>query len=397
MDTRTALRLSRNTTLRRGALLRRTHMETAIASPLRAFITDAIRIFGFQKMPFVHRADRLASERRHCRTFRTSKCIGEPFEAEPCRMPTCNKKIHRVDHRHGRMTARRIVARIRNSQGGLMMFHRFLLILALLIPADRALALDCGGATQSCIVADGEYHIAIPDGWQGGPAVMHLHGYGGSGAKAIGRKDFVERFTSRGYALIAPNALPWDEGKPRDWAVRDGWLIYPRRDVLFLRAVLADAVMHFDVDPNRLLLTGFSRGGSMVWDMACHAPDFARAYAPAAGGFWLPMPENCTGPASILHVHGFADATVPLEGRSIHSEEYEITIRQADIWEGLQLWRRENSCPSNPAEHEISDGIWRKRWKCEDGSLALALHKGKHGLPPGWTSMVLDWFESLDN
>ena len=276
------------------------------------------------------------------------------------------------------------------------MFHRLVLILALFIPADRVLSLDCGSASLPCSVTAGEYFIAVPDGWQGGPAVMHLHGYGGSGAKVIGRKGFVEQFTSRGYALIAPSALPWDEGKPRDWAVRDGWLIYPRRDMLFLREVRADAVTRAGVDPKRLLLTGFSRGGSMVWDMACHAPGFVRAYAPVAGGFWLPMPKDCTGPANMLHTHGFADPVVPMEGRSIHSDAYEITIRQADIWEGLQLWRRENSCPSNPAEHEISDGIWRKRWKCEDGSLELVLHKGKHGMPKGWASIVLDWFETLD-
>ena len=224
---------------------------------------------------------------------------------------------------------------------------------------------------------------------------MHLHGYASSGGKIIGREGFVKRFTKRGYALIAPTALPWDNGKPNDWAVRDGWTIYPRRDVVFLREVLADAVERAGVDPSRLLLTGFSRGGSMVWDVACHAPDFARAYAPAAGGFWLPMPKACAGPANILHVHGFADKMVPMEGRTWRNEEYQFTISQADIWEGLQLWRRQNGCPSNAAHHETSDGIWRKRWECDDGSVELVLHKGKHGLPKGWTSIVLNWFEGL--
>lgn len=224
---------------------------------------------------------------------------------------------------------------------------------------------------------------------------MHLHGYAGSGAKIIRRDGFVKSFTSRGYALIAPTALPWGEGKPNDWGVRGGWLIYPRRDALFLREVLADAVARAKVDPDRLLMTGFSRGGSMVWDVACHAPDLARAYAPAAGGFWQPMPGECRGPANILHVHGFADPTVPMEGRTWRNEEYQFTLSQADIWEGLRLWRRENRCPSNAAEHEISEGLWRKRWACEERSLELVLHRGKHGLPPGWADTVLDWFERL--
>lgn len=278
----------------------------------------------------------------------------------------------------------------------LTMLIRFLLTLALLTTGNGALSLACGGPDQPCTIGSGSYHIVLPEGWQGGPAVMHLHGYGGSGHKVISRKSFVKRLTDRGYAVIAPTALPWADGKPNDWAVRDGWLIYPRRDILFLRDVLADATTRAGIDPDRVLLTGFSRGGSMVWDVACHAPDLASAYAPAAGGFWHPMPTACTGPAKILHTHGFADTTVPLEGRSLHNEALQMTISQADIWQGLQLWRRENRCRENAAEHQILDGKWRKTWTCADGALTLILHKGKHGLPKGWTTDVLDWFEALD-
>ena len=100
------------------------------------------------------------------------------------------------------------------------MFYRFVLIVVALLTGGPALALDCGGETQPCRIADGEYHVALPPGWQGGPAVMHLHGYGGSGAKVMRNKGFVERFTARGYAVIAPTALPWHEDKPTDWSGR---------------------------------------------------------------------------------------------------------------------------------------------------------------------------------
>jgi len=275
------------------------------------------------------------------------------------------------------------------------MFYRFALIVVALLTAARALALDCGGEINPCKVAAGEYRLALPVGWQGGPAVMHLHGYGGSGRKVILNEGFVGRLTERGYAVIAPTALPWRENKPNDWAVRDGDT-YPRDDIGFLRDVLADAVAHAGVDRDRVLLSGFSRGGSMVWDVACLAPNFAHGYAPVSGGFWLPMTEDCAGPVHMLHTHGFADEVVPLEGRGIQSSESGELFIQGDILEGLQLWRRENGCPSNPAEHEVTDELWRKRWNCELGGLELVLHKGRHGLPKGWTQIALDWFESLD-
>ena len=269
------------------------------------------------------------------------------------------------------------------------------LVLLSLLTAGPALALDCGSDADPCEIGGGHYHLAVPAGWTGGPAVMHLHGFGGSGRKVIRNQGFVTQFTTRGYAVIAPTALPWRENKPNDWAVSDGDT-YPRDDVLFLRDVLDDAEARASLDRDRLLLTGFSRGGSMVWDLACLAPGFARAFAPVSGGFWLPMPEDCAGPVDMLHTHGFADKVVPLEGRGIHSSESGELFVQGDVWQGLQLWRSENGCSSNAAEHVVNEEVWRKRWNCERGGLELALHKGGHGLPNGWIQMVLDWFESLE-
>ncbi|MBY6067754.1 polyhydroxybutyrate depolymerase [Leisingera aquaemixtae] len=261
------------------------------------------------------------------------------------------------------------------------------------VPAVPSGAADCGGETP-CKTESGAYHMALPDGWQGGPAVIYLHGYGGSGAKVVANKGFIGAFTARGYAVIAPNGLPWQPGKPSDWSVRDGWNTYPRNDAAFLREVLADAEARAGVDPGRVLLAGFSRGGSMVWEMACLAPDFAAGYAAVSGGFWLPMSRTCKGPVQLLHIHGFADKVVPLEGRAIQGSVADIV--QADIWEGLQLWRRQNGCPSNAAGHEMEDRVWRKRWDCGSGGLELILHKGGHGLPKGWSAMALDWFESRE-
>ena len=277
------------------------------------------------------------------------------------------------------------------------MLNKIAAVFALLLLSGEVFALDCGEKASPCMIDTGEYHITLPDEWQGGPAVVHLHGYGGTGAKVIGNKDFVEQFTERGYAFVAPTALPWLENKPADWSVRDGWNTYPRSDVSFLRDVLADIAVRANVDPDRVLLTGFSRGGSMVWEVACLSPNLAHGYAPASGGFWLPATEDCLGPVHMLHTHGFADKVVPLEGRKIHSEEFNVTITQADIWQGLAVWRRENNCPNNAAEHELADSVWRKSWRCEVGSLELILHKGGHGYPAGWSTMVLDWFEGLDN
>ncbi|MEQ8654623.1 MAG: hypothetical protein RIC87_19305 [Kiloniellales bacterium] len=276
------------------------------------------------------------------------------------------------------------------------MFYRWGLPLFALLFAMGAQALDCGGESEPCVIAGGAYHIAVPSGWQSGPAVIYLHGFGGTGAQVIRNKGFVKGFTDRGYAVIAPTALPLDGNRATDWAVRDGDS-YARDDSRFLHDVLADAVTRAGVNPDQLLLSGFSRGGSMVWEVACLTPDFALAYAPVSGGFWLPKRLDCAGPVHLLHTHGFADKTVPLEGRSLNDSVTGQEYIQDDIWEGLGLWRQENACVDAPSEVVIAEGLWRRRWGCSDGSLALILHKGGHGRPKDWTAMTLDWFESLDN
>lgn len=264
-----------------------------------------------------------------------------------------------------------------------------LILLALCAPLS---AVACG-RDSDCPVADGSYRIALPEGWTGGPALLHLHGWGASSASVMGNGGFLGPILARGYAVIAPLGLRWQGGDgPRDWSVADG--TPPRRDeAAFFGAVLADAATRHGVAEDRVLMTGFSRGGSMVWDIACRRPGLAPAYAPIAGGFWKPLPEACAGPARLFHTHGFADSVVPLEGRRIPIESPEIT--QGDIHAGLALLRGAAGCPPNAAGHEIGAVLWQKRWACEAGALTLALHAGGHVVPKGWAAAALDWFEAL--
>lgn len=252
---------------------------------------------------------------------------------------------------------------------------------------------SCGGIGAPCTVDGGIYHAALPETPAGAPMVLWLYGFGGSAEKVVGNTGFTGRFTGRGYAVIAPDALPFQDDGPRAWGFRAGW-DFPRDDVAYLGAVLDDAAARFGLDRTRVLAAGFSIGGSMVWDLACLAPDAAAGYAPISGGFWEPMATECAGPVHMLHTHGFTDRTVPLEGRPIGDGDFHS--QQGDIWAGLALWRRTLGCGTRADEAETDDRFWRKIWSdCDAGSLTLVLHGGGHGIPEGWTAMALDWFEAL--
>ena len=275
-----------------------------------------------------------------------------------------------------------------------MRFLKTILALTLSAVLTSGAAMACGGPGDACEVELGSYFAIVPDGPGAHPAVVFLHGGGGWGSRIFKqRQQMAKDFTDRGYVVIAPN------GKKRPGSTfGPGWAFIPqfephRDDLAFVRQVLSDAGSRFGIDRDRVLLTGYSIGGSQVSYLACKAPDLAAAYAPVAGGFWRPHPEDCAGPVKLLHTHGWRDQTVPMEGRPIPR----FGVTQGDIFETLAQWRVENGCAKFRPDKFITDGpFWRRIWThCENGALELALHPGGHGVPDAWPTLAIDWFENV--
>lgn len=272
---------------------------------------------------------------------------------------------------------------------------RAIFALALCLFAMPALARPaCGDPAGECPVAHGFYRLSLPGETEGGlaPAVVYLHGWGGSSAGVMRNAAMRNALVARGYALIVPEGARTVPGrKQRSWGIRNG-RTYARDDMAFLADVLDDAARR-GVDRTRILMTGFSVGGSMVWDIACHAPQTARAYAPIAGAFWEPLPEGCAGGADLFHTHGWGDRVIPLEGRSVAGG----SITQGDTFASLKILRAANGCEiEQPDVSETEpNGIWRRIWdSCSGGRIELMLHPGSHGTPKIWLTRALDWFEA---
>jgi polyhydroxybutyrate depolymerase len=254
---------------------------------------------------------------------------------------------------------------------------------------------SCGTDPNPCTVPLGTYHIALPETPRAGkPSVIFLHGAGGKGMDARANTGMSNAMLKRGYALIGADGLP------RPGKFGTGWYFHPdfprkRDEVAFFQQIKQDVASRFGLNPDKILLAGFSVGGSMVSYVACQAPDSFFAYAPIAGSFWRPHPTGCAGPVRLFHTHGWSDGTVPLEGRTIGS----VGVTQGDVWHAMEIWRATNGCDLlRPDAFNTKGPFWRRRWdKCANGSaLEFALHAGGHGIPMGWSDMALDWFESLE-
>ena len=271
-----------------------------------------------------------------------------------------------------------------------------LIALALFIILPTAAQASCSRNQPACEIAQGAYRVALParPAPVGGyPHVMFLHGAGGTSQGVLGMRQMVQPLLDRGYAVIAPQGLSWRGGEGGIWSFLPEITRPQARDeAAFFAAILSDAQARHGLSTQRGVLAGFSAGGFMVSYLACETPDAFAAYAPVAGGFWRPYPTQCAGPVRLLHTHGWADRTVPLEGRPLGAR-----FLQGDIFEGMGLWRKANKCGS-PAPSDVSQtGIFlRREWECAAGSaLGLALYPGGHRVPEGWADMALDWLEEL--
>lgn len=250
-----------------------------------------------------------------------------------------------------------------------------------------AFAQACGPDTP-CEIAGGSYHMRVPQGEGPIPVLIWYHGHRGNGASIHRAGGLQSAFLDHGYALIAPNGYQ-REGGPRSYPARDG---APRDDVAFTFAVLADAAARADLDSSRIYVGGFSAGGSMAWLLACAAGDRLAGLVSVAGALRRPNATDCAGLEGlpILHIHGFADSQVPLEGRTIRD------WHQGSVWETLARARALNGCRSNPDRIEI-DATYRSRaWdaSCDTGRIRLDLHDGGHGLPRGWADRARVFLET---
>ncbi|MEQ6250574.1 prolyl oligopeptidase family serine peptidase [Sulfitobacter sp. HNIBRBA3233] len=192
---------------------------------------------------------------------------------------------------------------------------RWLAVLCGLLIGWGGVAQACG-ADSDCRIGERIYRISLPEGTDPPVgAVVWSHGYRGSAAGVMRNMSLRRMVNDRGMALIAA------EGVGGSWDLPNG----PRTmdstgaaEFAYFERVIADATARFGIAPDRLVATGFSAGGMMVWNLACARPALFAGFVPFSGTYWQGPPETCARPASsVVHIHGTGDGTVPLDGRAI--------------------------------------------------------------------------------
>ncbi len=247
-------------------------------------------------------------------------------------------------------------------------------VLAALLALTATPAPACGPDTD-CSVPGGDrtYRYYMPESVEGPVgAFFHAHGYRGSANGAMRNAALREMADRLGMAFIAMNADADDWNlahRPREPDQAEA------REYEYVAAVIDDVAGRIDLDRERLIATGFSAGGMMTWTLACGMGETFAGFVPYAGTFWAPVPESCPSPpATLIHIHGLQDTTVPLEGRPIGQ------TRQGSVIEAFRMYVAHSGMP-DPTQTGFPHGegcLVSMDPGASTGGLALCVFDGGH-------------------
>jgi polyhydroxybutyrate depolymerase len=190
-------------------------------------------------------------------------------------------------------------------------------------------------------------------------------------------------------------------------ADQEGWLVaYPDSavdwspygtdgdEVPFLAAVIDRLVATDGVDPDRVYVTGLSRGAMEAYRVACELSPRIAAIAAVAGnmadargdaGGTGCRPERAV---SVLAIHGTADTAVPIAGGG----------RFAPFTDVVEQWRELDGCAPGASAH-TSGSSTVTSWACRSGSeVRTIVVTGAGHTWPGTPLAGLPWgaAEALD-
>lgn len=210
----------------------------------------------------------------------------------------------------------------------------------------------------------------------GAPLVLVLHGAGGDGWRMYHGLEFNALAERDGVVVAYPDAYraQWNDGRD-DPAMSDETRAID--DVDFLAALIDALAAEYDLDPERVYITGASNGGMMTYRFACERGARIAAMAPVIANLPVPVARDCA-PVAVPAIvfNGDSDPIIPYEGGAIPGRQPhgEVLSTAASV----ALWQEANGCTGEPEQTllpdvDTGDGtqVLRERFACGDAPLEV--------------------------
>ena len=211
---------------------------------------------------------------------------------------------------------------------------------------------------------DRTYRVYRPTQTSARPGLVFvLHGVFGSGFGMETSTSFDAQADRLGWIAAYPDGVAdgWDAfGSGPTWGQHPG-----ADDVAFISATIDRLEATDAVDPNRVFVTGLSRGAMMSYRLGCELSSQVAAIAPVSGNMATAdgsadVPCSLSAPVSVLAIHGTADGMIPIAGGK-------TDILFSPLVDVIARWRTLDSC-SGSQTAAVDGASITTSWACRGGS-----------------------------
>lgn len=242
------------------------------------------------------------------------------------------------------------------------------------------------------------------------PVVVLLHGRPSNAAAMAAISGMNDVAAQHNFIAVYPEGLDNEWNAQFDVAGRSVSLTgqsstLPQDDVGFLKTLMDDLAVDFNIDRSRLYLGGFSNGGFMTHRMACSANDTFAAFAVVGAALYIELSRLCqrSAPSAVLIMHGSGDPSVPIDGVEVPNPQGGEPIRiTMSVRESVAAVSRRNHCEmrgesTTYAESGRSPGTHVVRFTpygCDEGAdvVYYLINGGGHTWPGAEGVMPAEFF-----
>ena len=210
------------------------------------------------------------------------------------------------------------------------------------------------------------------------PVLFHFHGGDGSPELAIQYEaDYRTLANLHRFIAVYPSALVDNTGCTC-WN-NEGPFSNGIDELGFADAMIDAMTANYNANPDRIYASGYSLGGSMMWDLACYRSDRFAAIGVVAANMWQWTYADCAAalPTGICHILGTNDFYAPYNGN-----QYSISVSDQNAH-----WVDINQSDSAAIETPLGGGVTRFLWP-EGNGCHTVMHYRRQNAGHDWPSFA---------
>ncbi len=206
------------------------------------------------------------------------------------------------------------------------------------------------------------FHLVVPPDLNKRSAlIIALHGFSGN-AKTIERisnlSDYAKKYN---FFVIYPNGFGTDKNVLFSWNAKFCCGAAQKtnsEDVLFIKTLIEYMKKEFNIDEQKIIITGMSNGAMMTHRLGIELGNTVAGIVPVAGAIGTVHPhpfehEISNHPIDVIIFHGLKDNFIPYNGEKGVTNDPNQFL---PVFDQVKYWIKVNKCDEKPVKEILADG-----------------------------------------